>query len=521
MSLLPRSLRRPSLSKLALLTFALVQTIFLTRAMEAEHYDICMQETLKGHTFNHDHFTEPQEGTIPLYDIKQASSDRTFQMHQENMKDFQIHQSNLEVFKQSILLSASMTGNPSSSYWDLLYYPRSLLEVVGNAIPSLGWPSFSLFSTPISSPNLNALDSDNLLEDFHLIEGTSTTSTTVTTLSIPNIDTSQDWSTKGADDSSFNVTNPEFLGLSLDGGGVRGLMMAMWIDLFERRTNQPVNKVFDLIGGTSIGGMAALLLTASDDGKTPKMRGDQLADLIEHSERIFPQRNRYNFPARLWDGIESLFYTRYEPGSLENLLKEKAGDLTLGSTLTRTLITAVNADTVAPHIFDSFNPIDKVCKVWEMGLCTSAAPTFFPAHLLSTDQKYYIDGGIAKNNPGLDVLKGLSEMPNFSVDKTAILSLGTGNMPLGKIPANAGISSVGTIVDALIATQSKSVEMTLGELLPNGYSRANPTFEVTISLDQLNPESLALLKAGAEREYGVIEMFAESDLIQTKLERIS
>jgi hypothetical protein len=93
-------------------------------------------------------------------------------------------------------------------------------------------------------------------------------------------------------------------------------------------------------------------------------------------------------------------------------------------------------------------------------------------------------------------------------------------MPLGKIPANAGKSSVGTIVDALIATQSKSVEMTLGELLPKGYYRANPTFEVAISLDQLDPESLALLKDGAEREYGVIEMFAESDLIQTKLERI-
>ena len=517
MSILPKPLPHLSLSRRTLLIFAFAQTISLSslHAMEIECHDKYIQEALKGYNFNPDHFLE-QQGKIPLYDIKQASSDHASQMHKENLKNFEAHQENLGVLQKSILLSASMTDHSSFSYWDLLYYPRSLFEILGNNMPSLSWPSFSFFSTPASSlsnsTSLETLNPEAPLHEFPLIENTSPTAT------LSNIDTtSQDWSTKS---TQFPSPNLEYLGLSLDGGGVRGLMLAMWIELFEKKTNQPASKVFDLIGGTSIGGMAALLLTASDNGKTPKMGGNQLAQLIEHSERIFPQRNRYNLPARLWDEIESLVYTRYSAGPLETLLKEYVGDLTLTNSLTRTLITAVNADTVAPRIFDSFNPIDKVCKLWEVGLCTSAAPTFFPAHRLSTDQKDYIDGGIAKNNPGLDVLKGLSEMPNFSFDKAAILSLGTGNMPLGKIPANAGVSSVGTIVDALITTQSKSVEMTLAQLLPNGYSRANPTFDIAISLDQLDKESLALLKAGAEREYGVIETFAESDLVQKKLERI-
>lgn len=519
MSIFPRSLPHFSPSKFALLVLALIQVDSLSplQAMEQATSDLvycnALRQAFKSHNFNPDHFIE-QEDSIPLYDIKQASLDRIHQMHQENMKNFQTYQGNLEILKQSALLSASMTDNPSSSYWDLLYYPRCLWEIVGNNIPSLSWPSFSFFSTPSSSPNLNTLESENPLDNFHLIESTSTT---IANLSVSNIDTTpQDWSTKS---TQFTLSNSEYLGLSLDGGGVRGLMLALWIAYLEEKTKQPVSKIFDLIGGTSIGGILASLVTASDDGKTPRMHGHQLPSLIEHSERIFPQHSKYNLPAKLWDEIESLFYTRYPAQPLEDLLKEHLGELTLNNCLTRTLITAVNAETVTPRIFDSFNPIDKVCKVWEVARCTSAASTTLPAYLL--DGVYYIDGGFAKNNPGLDVLKGLSEMPSFSFDKTTILSLGTGNMPLGKIPANAGLTSVGTIVDALFITQSKSVEMTLAQLLPNGYSRANPTFDVPISLDQLDANSIRLLKEGAESQYGIIETFAESDIVQTKLERIS
>lgn len=203
-------------------------------------------------------------------------------------------------------------------------------------------------------------------------------------------------------------------------------------------------------------------------------------------------------------------------------MKKRLGEhLTLANTLTRVLVTAVNSETVAPRIFDSFNSTDKIFKIWEVGRVTSAAPTIFDAYWL--DGQNYIDGGIAKNNPGLDVLQKLSEMPNFSLNQTSILSLGTGNMPIGRIPANAGISSVGTIVDALIATQVKSVEMSLRELLQGKgqYYRANPTIKEALALDQLDDNSLRLLKEGAESQYGIIEEFSLSDAVQKRLERVA
>lgn len=498
-------------SHVCLLKLALLSLIFVCNPLHAmEHkpdltHDKVLQTALQGHKFCPDYFFS-QEGTIPLYDITVASSARTSQLHLENLKEFEGHQETLSSLRESILLSTSMVDNPPFSYWDLLKYPGYLFEAVGNNMPSLSWPSFSFFSTPTpekdSSSTLKekdeVLNPQDPAQGFYFIDNTP-----------------QDFTTK----STTQLTNTEFLGLSFDGGGVRGLMLAEWVKLIEKRTNRPVNQIFDLIGGTSIGGISALLLTASLDGKNPLMRGDQLEDLIEHSERIFPQRNRYNLPARIWDGIESLFYTRYSADPLKKLLQQYMGELTLSHSLTRTLITTVDATTVTPRIFDSFSPIDKPYKIWELGLCTSAAPTSFPAHRLSNDQKEYIDGGMAKNNPGLDVLKGLSEIPNFSFERTAILSLGTGNMPLGKIPTSAGLSSVGTIVDALFATQSKSVEMTLAELLPKGYFRANPTFDISISLDQLDTESIRLLKQGAESQYGVVETFMETDLVRKRLEK--
>lgn len=532
------------------LTFTFMQITSLSslHAMDTteDSYTKTLQIILNKNHFSPNEFVEKENTngvSSPRTSNSEASEQHVLEMQKSNLE---------ELFKSVTLSTLAASGipideNPTSGSWFSSWSLNSLYEKISNILPSLSWPNFFYPSTP-SSPLASHTDPDTLtpsvlstsnpasLDEIKpppelptpesipcAIESPVPLEQEIEALSA-SVSAFLDGSLKKYDLGDGKTSNHEFLGLSLDGGGVRGLMFAMEIERLEREINQPVCKLFDIVGGTSIGGISALGLTASDNGKTPKMRGSDLAYLIENrSGEIFPKNSSYNPMAWLWDRIQAINYNRYPAAPLEKLIKEYVGECSLDQALTRVLVTAVNAQESAPRVFDSWNSTDKICKMWELGLCTSAAPTFFPEHKLTTDQICYLDGGLVMNNPGLSVLEGLYEMPNFSKEKTSILSLGTGNMLKEQIPVHAGLSSVGAIVSTIMATQSKSVEMTLEKLLqgkPN-YFRANPKIEKFISLDQLDEDSLRLLKEGAESQYPIIEEFAASELVRRRLERIS
>lgn len=497
----------PFLMKI-LSTVAIVQIASLSslHGMEADdHHGKALQIVLGKHKNIKEFFV--QEGAVPISDLSEASLTNSIHLHNEELEDF-------------VKSTASREGILSSNSWDYAYYPRLLASTIANIMPSLSWPSFSYFSSSpeqTSAPVVLAENSENSTESTNntIHESQKTSDWLVASIS-------EDWRTKHLDKDETNSS--EYLGLALDGGGVRGLMGARWVAKLEEEINQPVCKIFDIIGGTSIGGIGALALTTANEDGTPKMHGKDLADFLEKDAgTIFQQPNWYNLPTRIWEGITSMKYSRYSADPLKLLLQQRLGEFTaLGNSLTRVLVTSIRSKDAIPYIFDSNNPSDKICKAWEIGLCTSAASTYFPAHQLSTDQEYYIDGGFYKNNPGVIVLKALMEMDKASLSKISILSLGTGNMPLEQIPVDAGLISAGKIVNTLMATQSKATEITLEGLFKDKgqYRRANPTIEKKIYLDQLDPESLRLLNEGAESQMGVIEEFAASEPVRRRLERL-
>jgi uncharacterized protein len=66
--------------------------------------------------------------------------------------------------------------------------------------------------------------------------------------------------------------------LSLDGGGMRGVIPGILLTEIERRTGKPISELFDLIAGTSIGAVYALGLTIPDENGKPKWKAEDMAN---------------------------------------------------------------------------------------------------------------------------------------------------------------------------------------------------------------------------------------------------
>lgn len=214
--------------------------------------------------------------------------------------------------------------------------------------------------------------------------------------------------------------------LSLDGGGLRGLITARMLDRLTSDANlQGWLDEADLIAGTSTGGILALGLAS---GKAPK----DICDMyIDEGPKIFDDS--------LWDNITDLGKTigaDYSTNNLRKALKGLFGTKTLSSLKTRVTIPSFDLDnedknpqkrTWKPKIFHNFPGTDSdgTESIVDVALYTTAAPTFFP----SVDG--YIDGGVFANNPSMIALAQAISTSNkkterADVDDIVMLSIGTG-----------------------------------------------------------------------------------------------
>ncbi|KAH3777395.1 85/88 kDa calcium-independent phospholipase A2-like [Dreissena polymorpha] len=184
--------------------------------------------------------------------------------------------------------------------------------------------------------------------------------------------------------------------LSLDGGGIRGLIMLEILDAIEQEAGTPIKDLFDWIGGTSTGGIIALGIAT---GKT-----------ISEIQKLY-----YELKDKVFDRILGLPIRPYDTAQIEELCKQYFGIDRVMTDIQhpKILVTGVLADH-SPwelHMFRSymdgyepaaegFEPIQPPNKqlIWEVARSTSAAPTYFRPY------NQYFDGGLLSNNPTLDVL---------------------------------------------------------------------------------------------------------------------
>lgn len=196
--------------------------------------------------------------------------------------------------------------------------------------------------------------------------------------------------------------------LSFDGGGVRGLSSLMILrEVMQRFATaddedlSPCN-YFDLICGTSTGGLIAIML-----GRLNLSVDASIDEYLFLAKKVFGKDRSFS----LFGKSIPLGSYRFSATNLEECIKDvlsrhdKKPDepmfLQADKNICPTFVVAVYADAAdnpSPHLFSTYNKFDKTC-IWEAARATSAAPTFFKPISIGTPRVQYVDAGLGFNNP--------------------------------------------------------------------------------------------------------------------------
>jgi predicted acylesterase/phospholipase RssA len=297
--------------------------------------------------------------------------------------------------------------------------------------------------------------------------------------------------------------------LALDGGGIRGVIPATLLAEIEQKTGKPIAETFDLIAGTSTGGILALGLTTPDpdDPSKPRYRAEELVAMYaEKGSTIFG----LSLGHRLLT-VFGLFGSKYAVGGLDKTLRGYFGDSRLKDALAEVLITSYDLETrdswfLARHKAREDSATNDFPMV-QVARATSAAPTYFrPERLTDDPPTAMIDGGVHSNNPAL--CAWVETVKLHGQQDILLVSIGTGRVktPISFAKARAwGLIGwvrplFGIFMDAVAAT----VEHELGWLLTpkNGEPRYF-RFQAELppgmgSMDNTSPEHIAALKQQAQ-----------------------
>lgn len=229
----------------------------------------------------------------------------------------------------------------------------------------------------------------------------------------PSIERKIDFSTTTTSDNNNSTTAPKYI-LSLDGGGVRGIYTMNILDQISTYLKIPIREKFDLIVGTSIGGIIGSALAVEK--------------LNLPLDEMFSQKNIETiFDKSIWDKIlkYAQFCPIYDGKGKTKILKNYLGDIKLGDIQTNLILTSWNLTQNMPVLFSTINEHYKDIKLVDACDATSAAPIYFPP--VNINGEYYIDGGVACNNP---IMTAYSEAKRlFPNTPLRILSIGTGIEP--------------------------------------------------------------------------------------------
>lgn len=262
--------------------------------------------------------------------------------------------------------------------------------------------------------------------------------------------------------------------LSMDGGGIRGVIHPIVLYALSQSTGIPIEQMFHYAIGTSAGGIAAVGLQRNSPEKLMEI-------LVSQRKKLFDRRllsyfgvtsNRYNSPTAVFKGVfgES------------NFIIEEDDDL-------RCMVTGHNMGTNETVLIKNYEKPH--FKAYDAASITSAAPIYFPAHTcmdLSGEEHTFIDGGVGANNPTLIALNDIqSAHPNA---KLVIVSIGTGRSLKPNAKTGRDLKGAGAIdwvfehglLDILMGAPNRLVEREMAERfdpskadsLEGVYARFNP-----------------------------------------------
>ena len=285
--------------------------------------------------------------------------------------------------------------------------------------------------------------------------------------------------------------------LSIDGGGIRGIIPALVLAELERRSGRRVADLFDVIAGASTGGILALALSQRAADGRPAWEAERLVGLYEsEGPRIFAR----DLVVRI-RSVEGIVDEKYSSEGLDRALASYLGDARLPDALTELLITAYETEGRAPFIFTREHDV----PIRLAARATAAAPTYFEPLQLEVGGRSLslIDGGVFATNPAMLAFADVRRRePEAEV---VLLSLGTGQLtrplPFERIKDWGLIEWARPILDVVFDGVADTIDLQLESLMaPQRYWRLQTGLtEASDDLDDASPDNLRALRRHGER----------------------
>jgi patatin-like phospholipase/acyl hydrolase len=299
--------------------------------------------------------------------------------------------------------------------------------------------------------------------------------------------------------------------LSVDGGGIRGLIPALVLTELERRTGRRVFELFDLIAGTSTGGIIACAVCAP--GALPA------AELV----KLYEDEGPHIFSRSLFQRIRSadgLLDEKYDDKALDSALERFLAQKRLSETNPDLIVPSYDTALPGPYFFKTTEAREDPSKDFPLSTVarsTSAAPTYFEP--VEAGEHALVDGGVFATNPAMCAL---AEALNTGAPADVVLvSLGTGERThkrsFDEIKDWGLANWARPILDVVFDGVSDAVNYQLKRVLPDDrYWRFQ--VELTLATDHLDDASegnLAKLRGHAEDL--IAERSADLDAVIAKL----
>ncbi len=293
--------------------------------------------------------------------------------------------------------------------------------------------------------------------------------------------------------------------LSVEGGGIRGIIPAIVLAEIEYRTKKPISQMFDLMVGTSTGGIIVAGLCNKQYSAL---------DLVDLYQKDGPHIFKSSFFRR--SIFSWLNCAQYSCKNIECVLNRYFGDSTLADATNNLMLTSYDIKNNYPFFFKSWREDRNFIKLKDALRSTTAAPTYFAPKYLKINHKemVLVDGGVFANNPAACAYaSGKRLFPN---DDILLLSIGTGRTDRSIEYANSKrfgkISWIKPLLNVMFASGLDCVNYQMNQVIGNRYVRIQSQLKLaSADMDNITSKNIKSLQQEAnamiEDNQKVIEKF--------------
>ncbi|BET29079.1 patatin-like phospholipase family protein [Wolbachia endosymbiont of Diaphorina citri] len=299
--------------------------------------------------------------------------------------------------------------------------------------------------------------------------------------------------------------------LSVDGGGIRGIIPAIILAEIEQRTRKPIAEIFHLMAGTSTGGIVIAGLCKKDKQGNPQYSANDLVELYQKYGSYIFKSSFFRRSILSWFNC-----AQYPHKNIESVLDKYFGDDTLQNTLNNVLIASYDIHNNCPFFFKSWREDRNFIKLKDALRATTAAPTYFVPKYLKINQKkmVLVDGGVFANNPAACAYASSKRL--FPNDDILLLSIGTGRTDRSIEYANSKrfgkIGWIKPLLSVMFASGLDCVNYQMNQVIGNRYVRIQSQLKLaSADMDNITSKNIKFLQQEAnamiEDNQKVIEKF--------------